>query len=246
MLKTLTGAALLATALSTPALAATWDNFYVGGVGTVGVMSSDNNLNTAFFEGGQTNNLANWGGGLGVTLGKNWQDGSWVFGLEGDFSWTDFKNSSSIGPYNYCCDETEGFHQSTKWNWVATIRGRVGLDVDDTLVYATGGLAFVGVKNTAYETYTDSEGDYSDIEGFKESKVEVGVALGAGVERHFDDNWSFKAEFLYIGLPSGNDNTDRYADSEGGSGTCSNCGVSDTYRSSAEVFRVGINYALDQ
>lgn len=242
MFKTLTGAALLATALSTPALAATWNDFYVGGVGTFGVMNSDNNVNTSYFEGAQTNNLADWGGGLGVTIGKNWQDGSWVFGAEGDFSWVDFRTSHAT--VDTCCDETEGFHQSTKWNWLATLRGRFGLDVDDTLVYATGGLAFVGLKNTAYQSYYVSPTDF-DTEGFQESKTEVGIAVGAGIERHFSDRLSFKAEFLYIDLPSGNDNTERYVD-DGGSGTCSSCGISDTYRSSAEVIRIGINYALDE
>ena len=245
MLKAFTGAALLATALSTPALAGTpWNDFYLGGVGTVGVMSSDNNVNTSFFE-GETSSLSDWGGAAGLTAGKNWQDGSWVFGVEGDFSWADFRNSNSQTFIDGA--ETEGYHQSTRWNWYGTLRARVGLDFDDTLVYATGGLAVVGVKNSA--SFTFSEDEDSETERFSESKAKLGIALGAGVERHFRDHWTFKAEFLYIGLPSSTDNRLLETEDEDGvisSSTCTSCGIQDTYRSSAEVFRVGINYQFNE
>jgi outer membrane immunogenic protein len=251
MLKALTGAALLATALSTPSMAAAnWDGFYVGAVGTVGVMSSDNTVNSSFFE-GQQSSLSDWGGGIGATVGNNWQDGSWVFGLEGDFSWTSYKNSNSVTD-TFDTTDTEGFHSSTKWNWVATVRGRFGVDVDDTLIYATGGIAFVGVKNYAAftencPTCDDGEG-FTENENFSSSKTQVGIALGAGIERHFADSWSFKAEFLYIGLPSTTNNTFREYEDDAGTitnTTCSTCGLENTSRSSAEVFRIGINYALN-
>src|ERR1035441_6968515 len=39
------------------------------------------------------------GGILGGTLGYNWQQGPWVFGVEGDYSWADINGSSNVcGP----------------------------------------------------------------------------------------------------------------------------------------------------
>ena len=34
------------------------------------------------------------GGIIGVTLGYNWQQGPWVFGVEGDYSWADASGDS--------------------------------------------------------------------------------------------------------------------------------------------------------
>src|SRR5579863_6427298 len=35
------------------------------------------------------------GGLFGATLGSNWQKGPWVYGLEGDLSWSDLRGSSN-------------------------------------------------------------------------------------------------------------------------------------------------------
>jgi opacity protein-like surface antigen len=43
------------------------------------------------------------GGLLGGTLGYNWQQGTWVFGVEGDYSWADISGSSNTcGPHPPC------------------------------------------------------------------------------------------------------------------------------------------------
>jgi outer membrane immunogenic protein len=80
------------------------------------------------------------GGLIGGTLGYNWQAGPWVFGLEGDYSWSDIKGHSDVcGPTTVtprpCGTKLESF---------GTFRGRVGYAAGATgnvLLYATGGLA---------------------------------------------------------------------------------------------------------
>ncbi len=232
MLKKFTAAVLAGTALATAAHAGDWNNFYVGGVGTIGVMSSDISNSEGFFGAASQ---ANWGGGIGGTVGKNWQSDSFVWGLEADGSWVDFKNSLTS---TVCCTETQLI--STKWGWYATMRARMGLDVDDTLFYATGGVALVGVKTRASETDTEGGEAFGPL---PESKTEVGIALGAGVERRISDNLSFKAEFLYIGLPSTSSNT--FYDLTTHTVDCTDCGAV-TYRSSAQMIRIGLNWQLDQ
>ncbi len=57
----------------------------------------------------------------GLHVGYNWQKpGGWVFGIEGDVSFAD------------------------DIDYLATIRGRLGYAMDSTLIYATGGAAFIG------------------------------------------------------------------------------------------------------
>ena len=74
----------------------------------------------------------------GVQAGYDWQYGrSFVFGVVGDWTWTNLKTnvSNMSGSISY----------ESKVNWLASFRGRAGLALDDTLVYVTGGL---GVGNS--------------------------------------------------------------------------------------------------
>src|SRR5207245_10751753 len=78
-------------------------------------------------------------GGLGgIEYGCNQQFGGyWVFGLEGDFSWTDKKGSSfDTGPAG-----VPTFQSTTRERWISTSRGRFGATWDRLWLYVTGGLA---------------------------------------------------------------------------------------------------------
>jgi outer membrane immunogenic protein len=76
----------------------------------------------------------------GGTLGYNWQMGSIVYGLEGDFDWSGVKGSVTCAPLVEC---------ETTSNWLATFRGRIGYAFDRWLPYVTGGGAYGNVKATA-------------------------------------------------------------------------------------------------
>ena len=56
------------------------------------------------------------GGLAGVTLGYNWQTGSWVWGLEGDLDWADIKGDTTCGAGT--CE--------IKDEWLGTARARIG------------------------------------------------------------------------------------------------------------------------
>lgn len=234
MLRSIGVAALLTTAMVSPALAAGWGGLYVGAVGTVGIMSSDDSdhwCNVACNGPSQSG----WGGGIGGTIGANWQDGPFVWGLEGDASWLNFQNKLITDPGP---SRTWASIQSAKWNWDATFRGRAGVAEGNTLFYATGGLALVGVKYRS-NYYIKSTGAWDG--GFLPlSETKVGLAAGAGVEHQCDDGLTFKAEFLYIGLPGTNGGVYR-------SITFVPSSPDNTvqYRSNAIVVRLGVNYALD-
>ena len=67
----------------------------------------------------------------GVQLGRNWQSGKVVYGLEGDIS---FSGADSV-------------------DWFATVRGRLGYLIHPSmLVYGTAGLGLVDFANHGTET----------------------------------------------------------------------------------------------
>jgi len=129
------------------------------------------------------------GGILGGTLGYNWQQGPWVFGAEGDYSWADISGSSNT------CGASSGIPHpcGTKLESLGTLRGRIGYAMGATgnwLPYVTGGLA-VGELN-AWDSLLPASG----------SDFRTGWTVGGGVEVGITQNWRFKVEYLYVDLGS--------------------------------------------
>jgi outer membrane immunogenic protein len=120
---------------------------------------------------------------VGGTIGYNYQLGSWVLGLEGDWDWADIKDSVACGAFT--CE--------TKNSWLATARGRIGYAFDRWLPYFTGGVAFGKV-----------EANGSNPAATGASDTRTGWTVGGGLEYAFLGNWSAKIEYLYVDLGSFN------------------------------------------
>jgi outer membrane immunogenic protein len=211
-----------------------WTGFYLGGVGTVGMMGSEHADQWCDMT-CSTPVERRWGGGIGGTAGYNWQAGHVLYGIEGDVSWVSFKTNHQLAPE---LDGDSGLTIGATWNWYSTIRGRMGLVVDDTLAYVTGGVAFVGANYHSY--YFTSAGAFDG--GFPSvNSTRVGLAAGFGVEHKFTPNWSLKAEYLYIGLESAVSSP--YISCV----TCTTTQTQDvmTHRSDAHLLRVGVNYSFN-
>ena len=116
---------------------------------------------------------------LGGTLGYNYQVGSLVAGLEGDWDWSNVKGDVACG----------AFQCEMRNNSLATFRGRLGYAVDRWMPYFTGGLAYGKVKLTSTDPLSVSISD-----------DRLGWTLGGGVEYAFLGNWSAKLEYLYVDL----------------------------------------------
>ena len=103
----------------------------------------------------------------GVTLGYNFQTGTWVWGLEGDIDYSAMKGST----------DCVGGTCETKLNWLATARGRLGYaGWNNFLPYLTGGAGIGNIKATS---------PFGDA-----SKTQIGWTLGAGLEWAFMGAWS--------------------------------------------------------
>ena len=103
------------------------------------------------------------------------------------------------------------------------------------------GVAFVQqeTKGSELTNYACSSGSTLSSNCFSITGTKTGIALGAGVEYAVSDNLSWKAEYLYVGVP--------YAQARDltTTGFCSTAGRDYcNYRvsSSMQLFRVGLNY----
>ncbi len=105
----------------------------------------------------------------------------------------------------------------------------MGLAVDDTLVYITGGLALADLKSNVGITTTTCTGCNFNT---ALNNVEAGWVAGLGVEHKLNQNWSVFSEFLYYDF--GRKST-----------TASNSfGTSYTTEFTHEIFqgKLGVNY----
>ena len=163
-----------------------WNGFYFGGhAGYVDVTTSGSQTGIVTIFGGdepfsfsetETDSTNSDGGIFGAQIGYNIHAGEFLVGVEADGSFL------SVDSVELDLKDT----YSADYDWFATLRGRMGLVHDNTLIFATGGLAF-----TQLET---------DIGG--SSDVATGFAVGGGVEHMFTPRWSGKIEYLYANFNS--------------------------------------------
>ena len=143
-----------------PLNAYSWAGPYVGG-------------NLGYAWGTVDNNWAKPTGFVGgVQAGYNWQQGPWVFGLEGDIQATGADDT--FAPWKFSNP------------WFGTLRGRAGYAFSNVLFYGTAGLAFGELRAQTF--------------GWTESHTSAGWTIGAGAEVGFAPNWSAKLEYLYYDL----------------------------------------------
>jgi outer membrane immunogenic protein len=197
----LTGAALAAD-MSVPyakapmmmPVAPAWAGWYLGIQGGLAQNYSNWNDLDAALTPASSHNINKTGGIFGGNIGYNWQDRSFVYGLEFDMNWVGAKASEIWDP-NF---NNRSVTQSADMTWLGSFRGRVGLDVEWTLFYLTGGLAFGGVKISAVSR--NAAGVVLDSMSVSDTKV--GWTAGVGLEHMFAGKWTARAEVRYTDLGS--------------------------------------------
>ena len=164
-----------------PALyAPNWTGWYIGG--HLGYGKS--RFSTTPHEGQTDDGIANHRpSGLvgGMHGGYNWQMNSFVFGLEGDLSATGWEG-------NVYFPGTDSRFVTSKVNLLGSLRARLGITFDRTLLYVTGGLAYTKAKFLG----VSPDGTLTIGEHKK-----WGSVLGGGVEWKQTPNFSWRAEGLY-------------------------------------------------
>jgi outer membrane immunogenic protein len=131
----------------------------------------------------------------GGQIGYNWQSGTLVYGVEADIQGGSVDGSDAIAT-NVAPFVPGAFSSSQKLEWLGTIRGRLGLAADKLLVYVTGGFAYGSINHGLNFAFAAS----NDFHSIGTSNTETGWTLGGGAEWAFANNWTLKAEYLYVDL----------------------------------------------
>lgn len=184
-------------ALPVSSPAPSWTGFYLGVVGGYGWTKT--NINAGDLRqnnvGGLTPSDINPRGGLiGFNVGYNWQVGSAVFGVEGDYSWSGIKRSMPL-TINYTnALGNIAANMKADLTYIATLRGRLGYAFDTTLLYVTGGFATGKASGQLDANILGAALSFGDSQSHR------GWVIGGGAEMMLAPNWTAKAEVLYIDL----------------------------------------------
>jgi outer membrane immunogenic protein len=130
-------------------------------------------INAGYQWGRVTNNPTRPSGFAGgIQGGYNFQTGQFVFGGETDLQLSAAEDR--FAPWKFSNP------------WFGTLRGRAGVALNNVMIYATGGMAYGGVR--------------AQFAGVSESHTHLGWTAGLGLEVGLTQNWSVKGEYLFVGL----------------------------------------------
>lgn len=131
----------------------------------------------------------------GAQLGWNFQNGSMVYGIEGDVQGSNVKGETSVGLSSDYYGANGDAVIGTKLKNYATLRARVGAAVTDRfLVYGTAGVA-----SGKTETYIHASANGESV-GESIRKTKTGWTAGLGAEYAVTDRITVKSEYLYTDL----------------------------------------------
>jgi len=142
-----------------------------------------------------TDGLLSKGFDGGGQVGCNLQVGTYVWGVEGDWSGTSGTDSRSFSP-DLTSTDSVTFSAKTKSLW--SVRGRFGVAVDRAFVYATAGWAQARFSYAFALNDTDTGVSTGDT-----SFNTDGLVIGAGAEWAVWNNIVVGAEYLHYAF--GND-----------------------------------------
>jgi outer membrane immunogenic protein len=193
----------------------------------------------------------------GGQIGYNWQfSPTWVLGIEADIQASGEKDSTNFtDPFSFTIGIFPSFpvtgaavtNYEAEIKWFGTVRGRIGYVWDRLMLYATGGLAYgrVEVAGTSTVSGTAGGSPFSVTHAIGHSQNNTGWTVGVGLEGALGNNWTLKAEYLYVDLGSLNDTDDEViCEDPPGLTICSVGGgqvLTHTHFTDG-IFRVGLNY----
>ena len=128
------------------------------------------------------------GGTVGGQLGYRWQKSRWVFGIEGQGNWADFKGSNvsvALAPIT----------NQTKIDSFGLFTGQLGYAVNNLLLYGKAGAA---VAHDKYDTFFPGAPAAATFTSVNQTRW--GYTIGIGVEWGFAENWSVGGAYNHVFL----------------------------------------------
>jgi len=215
-----------------------WTGCYVGLHAGAGAMNASY---------GSSSSRGTGNGGLaGGQVGCNYQDGNWVFGLEGEGYWSGLKSTDAYSSGTGGGYSSENYTAKNKSDF--SIAARAGIAFDRTLVYGKAGWVW-GKFDFSEGHFYNSNCEYANggscSYGYTASDTLNGLLLGVGIEHAITNNWTVKLEYNYLKYGSKevaktycNTNYDQ-------AGTVCAAYGTDTYHADKQIFKIGANYLFN-
>jgi len=165
-----------------------WSGVYIGGqVGGASLSTQFKDFDDEFSNRGLSPDRKTrfTGGGYG---GVNWQFGSFVVGV--DAQWSHYNATVESLPFG---EDFPDFQMGVKLNNAGSVKARFGLAFTNTLVYVAAGPAWA---NATFSVHDGANGDGSPFIVSSRRTVN-GLAAAAGVEHMITPNWIVRGQFQY-------------------------------------------------
>src|SRR5580704_10410978 len=163
-----------------------WSGFYIGINGGGATGNVDWNADGFGDEGSHHPS----GGTVGGQIGYRWQMANWVFGVEAQGNWADFKGSNASLVFANTTNQT-------KIDAFGLFTGQIGYAFNNVLLYAKGGAA---VTDNKYTGITSTTG----IAFEQATQTKWGGTVGAGLEVSFAPSWSVGVEYDHLFMGNNN------------------------------------------
>jgi outer membrane immunogenic protein len=163
-----------------------WSGFYIGANGGWG--SSRNCWDFLPVGGGVASDGCHdaSGGTVGGQIGYRWQAGTWVFGLEAQGNWADFKGS------NVTLVTAPALRNESRVDAFGLFTGQIGYAANNVLFYVKGGAA---VTSNEYRSFLAGTNALAAVTG---DDTRWGGTVGVGLEYAFAPNWSVGVEYIHL------------------------------------------------
>jgi outer membrane immunogenic protein len=168
-------------------------------------------------------------GAVGGQIGCRWEGPThWVFGVEGDFDWTNLNGTiraATGGTGGTVFIPGDSYYNQARWE--SSVRGIIGRSFDKWLFYATGGLAIIDVRMQGNFIATVNPNINGLLIPFPasaggETKALYGFTIGAGAAYAISKNWDIGAEYRYSQYSGDNFNLGQVAAFCFPGGACAN------------------------
>jgi outer membrane immunogenic protein len=163
-----------------------WSGFYIGANGGWGSSHKCWDFTTtggAFVAAEGCHDAT--GGTAGGQVGYRWQAGTWVFGVEAQGNWADFKGSNQSLAF-------PAFTNQSRIDSFGLFTGQVGYAANNVLFYLKGGAAVTSDRFRALSTATTA------VVATTNDDTRWGGVVGVGLEYGFAPNWSAAIEYDHL------------------------------------------------
>ena len=227
-----------------PAPVANWTGFYIGGHVGAGWGTTEATV-TGFSAAGlgafpfdlplaQVSRSGFLGGGQ---IGYNFQSGSAVFGVQGDFAGLDVKGTAPCLFLASC---------TSKSDWLATVSGRIGgVVADRALIYAKGGAAWMNSTHSLNVSQLGGmfHGGLGAGQLTSQESTSWGWLVGMGAEYMITQNWTAFIEYNYIEFDKKSESFNINTAAFGGfGGPAPGIAANADLKNTLSIAKVGVNY----